>query len=158
MTSPQAIEIVVAAAGDATLVWDAAGTMHVATDAESVGRWVCDLAASPTTPRVAFAREATMLRLAHLALDRLGAPSPAIADVSDTGVHVLVLVVDRDGDSVCTVWPPSGPPQARRGAAAMGGLLVDIAADKAQPRVPAGPPPSPVDRLLERGVAFLGAP
>lgn len=156
MTNPtiQAFELVVAPAGDACFLWDALGTLHVAADADSAARWVATIAADTKTPRVAFQRGSAFGRLAQLALDQLGAPKAA-APEDATAVHLLIAIVETPSSWIGTIWPPAGGPKAHTNPASFGAALLAIAADPAQPKVPAGPPPDASSELLERGIAFL---
>lgn len=153
-----AFQVTAARTGDVTMLWDALGTMYVATDAESVGRWLCDLAADPATPRCAFARPSTWIRAAELVvrqLEQSAQAGPRKPDQDATAVHLLVAV----HDGAATVWPPAGGPQAvtRRAGefAALGELVVRLADDPTQPRVPAGAPPDALDTLMQRAVSSL---
>ncbi len=153
----KAIEIVIQPDDDgASIVFDHAGSVHVAADADALGRWVVDIAADPRTPAVTFGKGSRWLELARRALEAQGLESGP-PESECVAVHVLVqLAVDNDGALVsAAAHPPVGKLRAATTAEKLGAILDTIARDENQPRVPPGSPPDALASLAESALRLV---
>lgn len=151
MKNKSCIEVVIVASDDAFLIWDSRGTNYVATDAESLQRWVLEIASDDDTPDVDFSapRGGAWMQAAMKVVDTVS-KKPAVEDA--VGVHVVIQWKLEPWSAV--VWPPKGGPRPAMTAHKLGEMLAQLARDPSQPRVQAGAPPDHSERLLE-GVGEL---
>lgn len=148
MSKSRCVEVVVVKSDTVLLLWDANGTTHVAADAEQAARAVERICEDSTIPDVAFAspRGGAFQRAATRVIEQV--TQRADVDVADAvGIH-LVFQHCADPWSM-VVWPPKGTPRAATDRTKLGTLLDQLLADDTLPKVPAGAPPDPNDRLLE---------
>ncbi len=161
-TQQKTIEVVVQAEDDgASLLFDHAGNIHVADDANALGRWVLELAANESTPSVEFGKPSgRFLELASRLMDQQGIPRAATADA--TAVHIVVQVrleLEEDaapGLESAVVHPQRGRVRLARSVEELGKLCDELARDDGQPKVPGGAPPDAFSELLSRGATCIG--
>jgi hypothetical protein len=151
MTAQQAIEIVIQVDDDTCLMWDAAGTLHLAYSDEELGRWAVDALRNENLPRVPPKAPSTLLRKVVALL-----PGDVPKAEEHTAVALVVTLARSDeNDPGIVAFGAVGAPKHARGFAGAGLVLRQLGRDAAQPRVPAGPPGGMMDELVTRGGPFL---
>lgn len=151
------IEVVVQSDDDAFLLFDHSGATHVAVDGDAIGRWVVDVASREDTPTVGL-RPSPWLKMAARFLESEGFEAVAI-EGECVAVHVVVQVTLEGGRLVsAAVAPPAGKMRAVTSVARLGAVLADLSRDTSMPRVPAGAPPSYVEKLAEQAMRAVTGP